>query len=208
MIPRHITRLIAISILMFFAVSAIALRSPQEKKYSSKELDELMVKVLQNCKTNLENLRSYFFSETEMIDTQDSHLMIALQKHDPSSFKKIPIHARIDYIWTLIDGYLIPSPTRINGKEVSVEVKKGTEEEWFNRKGSIVSWDTPAFDEKEWFNRRQNHPPWYTLETIPDFLMIVYRDISTNVGIPALNMNREDTGMRVLRSLRDITLLK
>ena len=120
MISRHIARLLAISGLMLFIGSAIARQNPQEKKYSSKELDELIVKVFQNCKTNLENLRGYVFSETETIDTQDSHLMIALQKQDPSTFKNINIHARIDYIWILIDNYLIPNPTRINGKIVFV----------------------------------------------------------------------------------------
>ena len=49
---KHISRLIAFSSLILFAGSAIARQISEEKTYSAHDLDELMAKVWQNCKSD------------------------------------------------------------------------------------------------------------------------------------------------------------
>jgi hypothetical protein len=155
---RHISRMVVISSLLLFTVSlAITLADPRERKYSGKELDELMAKVWQNCKTDLENLRGYAFSETEVIEDNGA-LGLA---------KRYSYQTRIDYVWAPSnDGYLVPRPTHINGKEAPDLSRMDSP--WNQPGYAVFDLNTGTFYSAKWANTRHHRPPWLVLETILD----------------------------------------
>jgi hypothetical protein len=165
---RHISRMVVISSLLLFTVSlAITLADPRERKYSGKELDELMAKVWQKCITDLENLRGYSFSETETMDYQHCYSWC------PPCSKKI----RMDYLWTLVDGYLVPTLKQFNGKEVSAEELAIMDPKELLQERKEVSRTNAEFCNmvcnsivpiRSWFYDRQNHPLLYILTNILD----------------------------------------
>jgi hypothetical protein len=170
---RHLSRMVAVSSVLLIAVSStIAAPNPKDKKYSGKELDELMAKVWQNCKTDLENLRGYSFNETETFDYRDyySWCTPCFRKHS------------VDYVWTLMDGRLVPIPKQFDGKQISaeaMEIKDSKErdelmEEDFNYRRTVGRCNVicdPMWTERQarlWFYHRQHPPPWIILENILD----------------------------------------
>jgi hypothetical protein len=90
--------LIAIFTILFVPINA------QEKKYSANDLNELMAKVWQNCKIDLDNLRSYIFNETEKWNR---------------TFPVVEMDS-FDWVWNVKDGYIGPSIDKINGWKISV----------------------------------------------------------------------------------------
>lgn len=167
---RHLSRMVAVSSVLLIAVSStIAVPNPKDKKYSGKELDELMARVWQNCKTDLENLRGYAFSETEVIE-ENGVLGLA---------KRYSYQTRIDYVWAPSDdGYLVPRPTHINGKEAPDLSRMDSP--WNQPGYAVFDLNTGTFYPAKWANTRHHRPPWLVLETILDlfdhFVQCSFRD--------------------------------
>jgi hypothetical protein len=151
---KNISRLIAFSSLILFANSAIAGQNSEEKTYSTNDLDELMAKVWQNCKLDLDNLRGYIFNETDSLYGK---------KFTPDSDSKVRVEDRLDWVWTAKDGYLGPSLTKINGKDVLVDGKKIK----ITQKEFSLTWDPGVV--KRYVKWRQNHQAWERWDTILDF---------------------------------------
>jgi hypothetical protein len=135
---RHLSRLAAISSLLLIAVSlAIAVPNPgRERKYSGKELDELMAEVWQNCEINLDNLRNYVFNEKEV---WENNLILGHAYRDTTIPQNLKSFHR-EYVWIVRDGYLVRSPVSINGIDISREEKKKGEEEWIENQRNQKVW--------------------------------------------------------------------
>jgi hypothetical protein len=109
--------LLAFTVLLY---SALAIKDAKSSpaKYSKKELNDLLEKVWKKSELDLENLRDYVFSETE-------------------------IHAggyRREYAWVVRDGYLLRSPVLINGEKVSAEEQKVYEDKWIKARQNAGKW--------------------------------------------------------------------
>ena len=125
----------------------------QEKKYSAHDLDELMAKVWQNCKSDLDNLRGHVFKEREVVDDFRADL-------------GNKSHIEYEYAWVVKDGVLVPRTVRINGRDISEDEEKNL---LSARKGSLVRRDDGTIDAGAWIYLRQNHRQGETWETILDF---------------------------------------
>ena len=136
---RNVSCLISI-----FAILSVPTNA-QEKTYSAHDLDELMDKVWQNCKIDLDNLRGYIFNETYSL----------YGKEFSPSDSEVLVADRLDYVWTAKDGYLGPSLKTINGKAVPITGNKIK----ITKKEYSLTWD-PAIV-KLYVKWRQNHPKWW-----------------------------------------------
>ena len=87
----------------------------QEKMYSAQDLNELMARVWQNCKIDLDNLRGYIFNEKDTVYGK---------KFFPDSDSRTCAEDSFYYVWTANNGYLGPSLKKINGKEVTANGEK------------------------------------------------------------------------------------
>ena len=150
----NISRVIAFSSLILFAGSATALQNSEEKKYSAHDLDELMAKVWQNCRIDLDNLRGYIFNEKDTLYAK---------KCSPDMSDKALVQDRFDWAWTSKGDHLGPSLKRINGKDVLVDGEKIK----ITKKEYSLTWEPAAV--KLYVKRRQNHEKWEKWDTILDF---------------------------------------
>jgi len=150
----NIGRVIAFSSLILFAGSAIARQHSKDKKDGAHDLDELMAKVWQNCKIDLDNLRGYIFNETDSLYGK---------KFLPHMSDKALVQDRFDYVWTAKGGYLGPSLIKINGKDVWVDGKKIK----ITQKAFSLTWDPAVV--KLYAKWRQSHQAWEKWDTILDF---------------------------------------
>ena len=150
----NISRLIAFASFVLFAGSAIASQNSEENKYSAQDLNELMAKVWHNCKIDLDNLRGYVFNETDSLYGK---------KFLPHMSDKVRTQDRFDYVWTAKGGYLGPSLTKINSKDVVVDGKKTK----ITKKEYSLTWDPAVV--KLYVKWRQNHQAWERWDTILDF---------------------------------------
>ena len=133
--------------------SATARQISEEKKYSAHDLDELMAKVWQNCKLDLDNLRGYIFNEKDTLYGKN---------FSPGSDSRTRVEDSLYYVWTANNGYLGPSLKKINGKEVTVNWKKLK----ITKKGFSLVWDPNTV--KWYVNQRQNHQKWERWDTLLD----------------------------------------
>jgi hypothetical protein len=148
MTVRNVSCLVAILTLLSVPTNA------QEKTYSAHDLDELMAKVWQNCKIDLDNLRGYIFNEKDSLYGK---------KFWPESDSRTRVEDSFYYVWTANNGYLGPSLKKINGKEVTVNWKKPK----ITKKEFSLVWNPTVV--KWYVNRRQNHQKWERWDTILDF---------------------------------------
>jgi hypothetical protein len=81
------------------------------------EIDDFMEKVLEKREINWDELYDYVFSETVKLDFTGMEIAAI------ESFEH-------EYIWFVRDGYLVRSPYRLNGVEVSAEEKAEYENKW------------------------------------------------------------------------------
>jgi hypothetical protein len=106
----------------------------QTQKADEDDIDAFMARVLERRETNWDQLRNYIFSEREVLEFKGMKIA-ALE-----SFVR-------EYVWFERDGYLIRSPVRANGVEISEEEQSAYEKEWLkkNKKKRRNSIDREAF---------------------------------------------------------------
>jgi hypothetical protein len=83
------------------------------------EIDDFMEKVLEKREINWSELYDYVFSETIKLDFAGMEIAAI------ESFEH-------EYTWFVKDGYLVRSPYRLNGVEVSAEERAEYEQEWLD----------------------------------------------------------------------------
>jgi hypothetical protein len=80
-------------------------------KFSKKELNDILTTVWQKSELDLENLRDYVFSETEM-----------------GQYRNDTVYR--EYAWVVRDGFLLRSPTLVKGKMISAVEQRAYEDKW------------------------------------------------------------------------------
>jgi hypothetical protein len=112
-----------LAIIACTAVTSVAAQS--EKKYSKEEVKTLLATVWQTAELDLNNLPDYVFSEKEV-------QLVEIKRGCRDGFG-LPQYARsnyrLDYVWFVRDGRLMRSLTQINGKVVTANQQKTSEEE-------------------------------------------------------------------------------
>jgi hypothetical protein len=98
-------------------VAASSGAAPGTPAAQNTEIDDFMERVLETREINWDKLYDYVFSET--IKLEFTGMEIAAIE----SFEQ-------EYIWFVRDGYLVRSPYRLNGVEVSAEERAEYEREW------------------------------------------------------------------------------
>jgi len=106
----------------------------QSRKADEGGIDAFMARVLERREINWDQLRNYVFSEREVLEFKG--MKIAAME----SFVR-------EYAWFVRDGYLIRSPVRANGVEVSQKEQTAYEKDWLkkNKKKRRNSIDREAF---------------------------------------------------------------
>jgi hypothetical protein len=106
-------------------------------KYSSKEIRNLVISSLDKSKVDLECMRDYVFSEIEVftnnMDVINKKNKIKINKDYFPSFRK-------EYVWFLRGGFLVRSPTLVDGVAVIPSVKTAAEETWLKRAKKNSEW--------------------------------------------------------------------
>jgi hypothetical protein len=105
----------------------------QAQKTDQGDIDAFMARVLENRDINWEELRHYVFREREKLEFKG--MKIAAME----SFVR-------EYVWFVRDGYLIRSPIRANGVDVSQQEQAEYERDWLKKnKKKRRSIDREAF---------------------------------------------------------------
>jgi len=130
---QRIFRLVVIATILFALGTGAAISA---EKYGAKSLNALMAKVWQNCETNLDNLRNCVFNETEV--WENNVLGVGDRRNIPlpeqlRSFRR-------EYVWVVRNDYLVRSPVKINGVEISPEERKASEEQWSEIQRYQATW--------------------------------------------------------------------
>ena len=81
------------------------------------DIDAFMEKVLERREINWDGLYDYVFSEVESLRIKSTEIA-ALQSLD------------LEYTWYVKEGYLVRSPFKVNGVDVSEEERESAEAEW------------------------------------------------------------------------------
>jgi hypothetical protein len=133
---RHIVGLKSISALLLLvigtAVTLVAAESATQ--YGKEEAKTLIDAVWQVAESDWDSLRDYVFSEreVELVEAKSG-----CQNGKGSPYEKE--NYQRNYVWFVRDGHLIRSLTHINGKEVSAEQQRSSEEQYREEESLRVS---------------------------------------------------------------------
>jgi hypothetical protein len=92
-----------------FALEEVKSSSP---KFIKKELNDILANVWQKSELDLENLRDYVFSETEIVQSLNN-----------TAYRR-------EYAWVVRDGFLLRSPILAKGKMISAVEQRAYEDKW------------------------------------------------------------------------------
>ncbi|MFB3903134.1 MAG: hypothetical protein ACE15E_06750 [Acidobacteriota bacterium] len=92
----------------------------QNQPAPNSDLDALMAKVLEKREIDWDRLHNYVFREKEELELR--------------GFASAPMESwRREYLWLVRDGYLVRSPVKANGVNLSAEEQAKAEREWIER---------------------------------------------------------------------------
>jgi hypothetical protein len=121
---RHMRKRIGIVLFLILALgtpgAAVSQAAGPDAKPPESDLDALMVKALKRRDLDWDRLHNYLFRERESLE---------LRAFDATPRESI----RREYVWLVRDGYLVRSPIRVNGVELSKEEQARAERKWIEQ---------------------------------------------------------------------------
>jgi hypothetical protein len=120
-------KIAVIPILILFLIGNAYPGDPLKKKFTSKQLNDLMAQVLKKCEIDMQNLSNYIFNETEIYDVSGD------LKQNAKSFRR-------EFVWVVRDGYFVRSPLSYDGKEVTEDEKVNGEKDYIQYQKRQKKW--------------------------------------------------------------------